>query len=59
MSAYLKSLGLHIFLATAKKYYLGNDKHIGDITQALNELRHTLSKEHFFIISHCDSAFTV
>jgi len=28
MSAYLKSLGLHVYLATTKKSYLGNDKHI-------------------------------
>jgi len=28
MSAYLKSLGLHVYLATIKKTYLGNDKHI-------------------------------
>ena len=28
MSAYLKALGLHVFLAATKKSYLGNSKHI-------------------------------
>ena len=28
MSTYLKYLGLHVYLATTKKSYLGNDKHI-------------------------------
>jgi len=26
MSMYLKTLGMHVYLATAKKSYLGNDK---------------------------------
>jgi len=28
MSAYLKTLGLHVYLATTKKTYFGNDKYI-------------------------------
>ena len=28
MSMYLKTLGLHVFLAATKKSYLGNSKHI-------------------------------
>ena len=28
MSAYLKTLGLYVYLATTKKSYVGNDKHI-------------------------------
>ena len=28
MSMYLKTLGLHVFLAATKKFYLGNSKHI-------------------------------
>jgi len=43
MSAYLKSLGLHVYLATIKKSYLDNDKHIEANTQALDALKHTLS----------------
>ena len=41
LSAYLKALGLHVYLATTKKFYLGNDKHIEAITQALDALKHT------------------
>ena len=59
VSAYLKSLGLHVYLATTKKSYLGNDKHIEANMQALVALRHTLSKDQFSIIFHCDSAFAV
>ena len=28
MNAYLKALGLHVYLATTKKSYIGNDKYI-------------------------------
>ena len=58
-SAYLKALGLHIFLATTKKSYLGNDKHIEANVQALVALRHTLNKNQFSMISYCDSDFAV
>ena len=59
MRAYLKALGLHIYLATTKKFYLDNDKHIEVNAQAIDALMHTLSKEQFSLISHYDSAFTV
>ena len=39
MSAYLKALGLHVYLATAKKSYFGNDKYLGAIVQALEALK--------------------
>ena len=35
MSAYLKTLGLHVYLAATKKSYLGNSKHIEANAQAL------------------------
>ena len=57
MSLYLKSLGLHVYLVTAKKSYFGNNKYIEANAQGLEALKHTLSKEHFSLISHCDSAF--
>ena len=41
MSAYLKALGLHVYLTTTKKSYLGNDKHIEANARALVALRHT------------------
>ena len=45
MSMYLKILGMHVYLATTKKFYLGNNKHIEANAQALYALRCTLSKE--------------
>ena len=59
MSSYLKAKGLHVYLATTKKSYLGNDKYLEANTQALDALKHTFSKEYFIMISHCDSAFAV
>ena len=59
MSPYLKALGLHVYLATFKKIYFGNNKYIEANTQAMEALRHTLSKEHLSIIPHCDFAFVV
>ena len=46
MSAYLKTLGMYVYLTTTKKSYLGNDKHIEANAQTLEALRHTLSKEY-------------
>ena len=45
MSMYLKTLGMYVFLATTKKSYLGNNKHIEANAQALEVLRSTLSKD--------------
>ena len=59
MSMYLKTLGLHVYLATTKKTYSGNDKYIKVNAQALEAFRHTLSKEYLCMVSHCDSAFAV
>ena len=60
MSAYLKALDLHVYLATTKKSYLGNDKyHLEANTKAIEALRHTLSKDYISLISHRDSAFEV
>ena len=59
MSAYLKILGLHVDLATTKKSYLGNNKHIETYAQALDALKHSQSKDYLSMISHCDSAFAV
>ena len=59
MSMYLKTLGLHVFLAATKKSYLGNSKHIEANAQALTALRSILNKEYLCIVSHSDSAFAV
>ena len=59
MNMYLKTLGMHVYLATIKKSYLGNNKHIEANAQAIEALRQTLSKEYLSMISHCDSTFAV
>ena len=59
MNAYLKAVGLHVYLATTKKIYLGNDKYIEANAQTIEALKHTLRKEYLSLISHCDSAFAV
>ena len=46
-------------LPLSKKSYLDNDKHIEANAQALATLSHTLSKDQFSIVSHCDFAFAV
>ena len=50
MSMYLKILGMHVYLAATKKFYLGNSKHIEANTQALMALRCTLNKEYLCMI---------
>jgi len=47
------------YLATTKKSYVDNSKHLEANTQVMEALRRTLGKEHFSLISHCDSAFAV
>ena len=59
MSAYLKTLSLHVYLVIAKKSYFGNDKYLGANAQAIDALKQTLNKEHLSIFSYCDSAFAV
>ena len=56
---YLKTLGLHVFLAVTKKCYLGNHNHIGANAQALEAIRSTLSKDYLMHVSNLDSAFAV
>ena len=46
MSMYLKTLGFHVFLASTKKSYLDNSKHIEAKAQVLMALRNTLSKDY-------------
>jgi len=56
---YLKTLGIHVFLAATKKCYLGNCNHIGANAQALEAIRSTLSKDYLMLVSNLDSAFAV
>ena len=59
MSMYLKTLRMHVYLATTKNSYLDNNKHKEANAQALEALRNTLCKDYLFMVSHCDSAFAV
>ena len=59
MSMYLKTLGLHVFLAATKKCYLGNGDHIGANALALEAIRSTLSIDYLIRVSNFDSAFAV
>ena len=59
MNAYLKALGLHIYLAITKKFYIDNGKYLEANAQTIDALEHTQNKEHISLISLCDSAFTV
>ena len=59
MSAYLNSLGLHVYLVTTKISYVDYDKYLEANAQDLDALKHTPSKDHLCLISHSDSAFTV
>ena len=56
---YLKTLGMHVYLATIKKFYLDNNKHIEANAQTLEALRCTLNKEYLMLVSNLDSAFAV
>ena len=53
MSAYLKALGLHVYLATTKKSYINNHNYFEANALAVDALKHTLSKEHISLISYC------
>jgi len=59
MSAYLKVLGLYVYLATTKKSYVDNRKHLEANAQAMDALKNTFCKEHISLISRCDSGFAV
>jgi len=59
MSAYLKALGLHVYLATTKNSYISNDKYIKANAQALIALGQSLSKDCLSMIFYCNFAFTV
>ena len=49
ISAYLKALGLHVYLATTKKTYLCNHKYLEANTQALEHLGTHLAKSIFLL----------
>ena len=48
MSAYLKALGLHVYLATAKKSFVDNGKYLEANVLAMVAPKHTLCKKTYF-----------
>ena len=58
MSMYLKVLGIHVFLATAKDSYCLNGKHLEANAKAIHELKSTLHDE-LSRVANLDSAFVV
>ena len=59
MSAYLKTLRLHVYLYITKKSYVDNGKYMKANAHAMDTLKHTLCKEHLSLVFHCDSVFEV
>jgi len=55
MSAYLKTLGLHVYLTVTKKSYVDNGKYLEGNVQAMDALKYTFCKEHISLVSHSDS----
>ena len=49
---YLKTLGLHVYLAITKKSFSNDSKHIEANAQALEALRSTLNKEYLMLVSN-------
>ena len=50
MSFYLKALALHVYLATTRRSYLGNNKHTEANAHALDALKQTLNKDYLSIV---------
>ena len=56
---YLKTLGIHVYLATIKDSYCLNGKHLEANSKALHALRSTLNNEYLSRVANFDSAFIV
>jgi len=59
MSSYLKTLGLHVYLATTKRSYIDNGKYFKANAQAIIVLKKILNNNYISRISHRYSTFTV
>ena len=49
MCAYFKTLRMYVYFVTTKKSYVGNGKFLEANTQAMDALKHTLSKKNIFL----------
>jgi len=56
---YLKTLGIHVYLATIKDSYFINGKHFKANAKTLHALKLTLNDEYSSRVSNSDSAFLV
>ena len=59
ISMYLKTLGIHVYLATIKNSYCLNDKHLEANSKAIHALKSTLNDDYLSRVSNLDSAFVV
>ena len=55
MSMYLKTLGIHVYLATIKDSYCLNGKHLEANVKAINALKSTLNDEYLSRVANFDS----
>ena len=56
MSMYLKTLGIHIYLATIKDSYFSNNKYLEANSKAIHALKSTLNDEYLSRVSNVNSA---
>jgi len=59
MSMYLKTLGIHVCLATIKDSYYLNGKYLEANSKAIHTLKSTLNDNYLCRVSKFDSAFVV
>jgi len=59
MFMYLKSLGIHLYLAIIKESYFLNDKYLEANVKALHALKSTLNDEYLSRVFNIESAFVV
>ena len=55
MSAYLKALRSHVYLATTKKSYLGNDKHESTPRGGVNRCKANLITNYAELKTNCNT----
>ena len=56
---FLKALGIHVYLATAKDSYFLNGKILEANAKAIHALKSTLNDEYLSRVSNFDSTFVV
>ena len=59
MSMFLKSLGIHVYLATIKDSYVNNSKYIEANSKAIHTLKSTLNNDYLCRVANLDSSFVV